>query len=362
MRVKSAATRALVVAATMALFVGSVLVGSSAARADVIAPAAGYGFAQGAPQLTMSAADLNRELDAVSKTRGEWLRVLINWSEIESTKGTYNWAVTDRVIKAARAHKLKVLSLVLSTPAWARRGGALAGMYAPPSNPASIAPFLKAFIKRYPDVTRHEIWNEPNLPAFWGLYPANPTEYTALLKASYTAIKAVQPSSTVVAAGMSPGAGAVDFVTKMYAAGAKNYFNATAMHAYVFPKGINSKPNGWSETQQVRSVMTSNGDAGKKIWLTEMGAPTRPAAGTSGSSDFGLGSLGFGATDMVTQQEQATQIVDVLRAAGQSGYCGPAFLYSVRDQGTSSNNREDNFGALLTNDWQPKITATVLAK
>ena len=332
MRVKSAATRALVVAATMALFVGSVLVGSSAARADVIAPAAGYGFAQGAPQLTMSAADLNRELDAVSKTRGEWLRVLINWSEIESTKGTYNWAVTDRVIKAARAHKLKVLSLVLSTPAWARRGGALAGMYAPPSNPASIAPFLKAFIKRYPDVTRHEIWNEPNLPAFWGLYPANPTEYTALLKASYTAIKAVQPSSTVVAAGMSPGAGAVDFVTKMYAAGAKGSFDAAAAHPYVFPGGLAADSNnGWSDVLRMHDVMVANGDGGKKIWATEYGEPN----------------------SAVDEATQADYIRDFLAKWRTLPYAGPSYIYTTRDRVTGSSNPEESIG-VYRSDWTPK--------
>ncbi|WP_353507205.1 hypothetical protein [Gordonia sp. ABSL1-1] len=145
-------------------------------------------------------------------------------------------------------------------------------------------------------------------------------------------------------------------MTKMYAAGAKGHFDAAGMHPYVFPKGIASTPNGWTETQQIRAVMVANGDSAKTIWLTEMGAPTIPSSGGSGTS-----SLGFGAGEMVTQQQQATQIVDVLGAAARSGYCGPAFIYSVRDSGTAANNREDNFGALLTHDWQPKVAASVLA-
>lgn len=332
------------------------------ARADVVAPAAGYGFSQGAAQLFLSEVDLNRELDAVSETGGEWLRVMVDWSSVEKTKDTYDWTITDRVIGAARSHGLKVLSIVSTTPTWARRGGALGATYAPPSNPATLGEFMRAFIHRYPDVTHHEIWNEPNLPIFWGAL-ANPAEYTALLKGAYTAIKEVQPSSTVVAAGLSPGAGAVDFITRMYTAGAKGYFDATAMHPYVFSKGIDSTPNGWTETQQIRSVMVANGDAAKKIWLTEMGAPTYPDVDNSPAGSSGGGGLpGFGAGDMVSQQEQADQIVDVLGAAARSGYCGPAFIYSVRDWGTSANNREDNFGALLTNDWQPKLAASVLAR
>ncbi|GEE00912.1 hypothetical protein nbrc107696_13580 [Gordonia spumicola] len=334
----------------------------SPARAAVEAPADGYGFAQGAAQIQMSAADLNRELDAVSATKGEWLRVMIDWASIERTKGVYDWTIPDRVIGAARSHHLKVLSLVLTTPSWARRGGALGGMYAPPADPAAIGPFYRALIGRYPDVTRHEVWNEPNLQAFWGMYQPNAAEYTALLKASYTAIKAVQPSGTVVAGGLSPDAGAANFVKGMYAAGAKGFFDAAAMHPYVFPKGIDVTPNGWSELKDIRSVMVASGDADKKIWLTEMGAATINPTGDTGSSSGSLGSIGFGADQMVTQQEQAAEIVDVLRAAARSGYCGPAFIYSVRDYGTAANNREDNFGALLTHDWKPKYTASVLAE
>lgn len=354
--------RATVVVASVAMFLASILVGPARARADVVAPAGGYGFSQGAAQLFLSAADLNRELEAVAETKGEWLRVMVDWSSIEKTKGTYDWTIPDRVIEAAHAHHLKVLSIVLSTPTWARRGGSLGAPYAPPSDPATLGAFMGAFIERYPDVTHHEIWNEPNLLTFWGAL-ANPAEYTALLKGAYTAIKKVQPSSTVVAAGLSPGAGAVDFIKGMYAAGAKVYFDAAAMHPYVFPSGIDATPNGWTETQQIRSVMESNGDAAKKIWLTEMGAPTNPGTVSSSAVSLGIGGLfGLGASAMVSQQEQADQIVDVLGAAALSGYCGPAFIYSVRDWGTSANNREDNFGALLTNDWKPKVAASVLTK
>lgn len=145
----------------------------------------------------------------------------------------------------------------------------------------------------------------------------------------------------------------------MYEAGAKGFFDAAAMHPYVFPPGIAATPNGWTETEQICSVMVANGDGAKQIWLTETGAPTAPGPVGGGSS---TGSGGFGVADMVTQEQQAAQIVDVLGAAAASGYCGPAFIYSVRDWGTSPSNREDNFGALLTNDWQPKPGASVLAR
>ena len=341
------------ICAMVLVIVAGMVSGAPRAQASVLAPAAGYGFAQGSSPLTQSAATINRELDAVSRTGAGWLRVMVDWSTIERVRGQYDWSVPDRVIGAARRHHLRVLSNVLTTPQWAR-GSAPLGIYAPPADPAALGRFMKAFIGRYPDVTDHEIWNEPNLPLFWGAQAPDPVRYTALLRAAYVAIKAVQPNSTVVAAGLSPGAGATGFVAAMYAAGAQRFFDALAMHPYVFPGGITATPNGWTEVGGIRAVMMRHGDARKKIWLTEIGAPTLPAGGTA--------PIGFGVTDMVTQRAQARQITDVLAAAARTGYCGPAFIYSVRDAGTSPANREDHFGALLTIDWKPKYAATVLRR
>jgi hypothetical protein len=41
----------------------------------------------------------------------------------------------------------------------------------------------------------------------------------------------------------------------------------------------------------------------------------------------------------------------------------PAFIFSVRDVNTADqDNEQDNFGALRTSDWQPKVAARVLAR
>jgi hypothetical protein len=89
-----------------------------------------------------------------------------------------------------------------------------------------------------------------------------------------------------------------------------------------------------------------NGDADKKIWMTEFGAPTSEPSAAG-----------------VSQEEQAKQITDVLAKASQSGFSGPAFIYSIRDENTAiRDNDYYNWGALLTSDWQPKFTSTVLGK
>lgn len=325
------------------------LAGCRAAPAPVVAPPGGYGFAVGASQIWMSPADADRELDAVAKTGAQWIRVHIDWQHVEPVRGRYDWGYADHWINGARQRGLKVLGLLVNSPEWARQPGA--PMYAPPVDAADFARFVDAVVRRYQArISDWEVWNEPNLPRFLGYADSRPARYVALLKAAHEAIKTVQPHGVVVAAGLSPAVGVdapPNFVNDMYVAGAKGYFDALAMHPYVYPGGIAADPfNGWSDVARVHDVMTTHGDGNLLIWMTELGAPT------AANTDEG-----------VSQQEQARQIVDVLAGVTASGYSGPAFVYSIRDiDSNDPDDVQDNFGALLTTDFQDKFAASVLAK
>jgi hypothetical protein len=296
----------------------------------------------------LGAPDVNRELDAVAKTGASWLRVLIPWNRVEGVRGQYDWGQTDLVVDAARARNLRVLGVLAFTPDWAKPAGT--SFTAPPDDAAAYAGFAAAAATRYTArVSDWQLWNEPNLPLFFGSTPHNAPKYAELVKAAYPAIKAAQPGSTVVLAGLSRLRGdesPPSFLAQMYALGAKGSFDAAAAHPYVFPTGLWANPdNGWSDVAAMHDVMMANGDGAKKIWMTEFGAPTCDCAGG------------------VSPWEQAKQITDVLAAAAATGYSGPAFIYAIRD--TDSANRgdqESNFGALLTSDWQPKLTAGVLSR
>ena len=317
-----------------------------------IVPADGYGFGQGGAPVFLSFEDTNRELDAVALTGASWLRVLVDWSNIEKQRGEFNWGWLDNLVNNARMRHLKILGVIGYTPQWARpQGSANLWWTAPPSNPADFAAFCATVVRHYGDrISNWEIWNEPNLPIFFGFTNNKAQKYTEVLKAAYLAIKAAQPGSIVLSAGLSRLNG-VDsppgFLQQMYEYGAAGFFDAAAAHPYVFPGGLAADPtNGWSDVGRMYDVMVSNGDGNKKIWLTEMGAPT---------CDCPVYKL--------SQEEQATQILEVMTAAAQTPYIGPAFIYSIRDLDTNRRrSREDNLGALLTSDWQPKFTASVLAR
>jgi len=315
----------------------------------LVVPKEGYGFSVGGPMTWMSHSDADRELDAAARAGATWIRVLISWDRVEPMPGAFDWGYVDHWINGTRARGMKVLGVIAYTPDWARVPGS--DYTAPPTDPAVFASFARTVAQRYGDrVSDWEIWNEPNVPYFFGHLEERAAPYTALLKAAYPAIKSVQPHSTVVVGGMSRASGPDAppvFISAMYALDAKGSFDALAMHPYVTPTGLAADAfNGWSDVERVRQIMVDNGDGGKKIWMTEFGAPTsEPSAGG------------------VSQEEQAKQITDVLAKAAMSGFSGPAFIYSIRDEDTAiRDNDYYNWGALLTSDWQPKVTANVLQK
>ncbi|MEZ0054191.1 hypothetical protein ABIA30_005231 [Mycobacterium sp. MAA66] len=338
--------------AVMLTLVAALISVTSAPANAVVAPADGYGFANGSAWVTNSAADSNRELDAVAKTGASWIRLPIDWGTVEMTKGQYNWGYVDNLVNSAQSHGLRILGWIGYTPIWARTEGAqLLFPSSPPRDMAAWGRFVTAAAQRYAGrINSWEIWNEPNLPLFMGFISNKPQHYVDIIKTAYPAIKSVAPGATVVAAGLSPLDGQDSppgFLQQLYDAGIGGYFDAAAAHPYVFPGGLAAdSQNGWSDVGRMHDIMAAHGDGGKKIWLTEMGAATSVGDGQG-----------------VSQQEQAKEITDVLAAAAATPYVGPAFIYSVRDTNSANTgDRESCFGALLTTDWQPKLSASVLAR
>lgn len=326
--------------AVLALTVSAHPVGA----APVAAPSAGFGFSMYGGDVQLSPAELDREFSAVSKTSATWVRVILDAFRIEPADGQFDWSYADLVIAAATAHNLRVLVTLSFSPTWALPPGS--EWSAPPERTADFTDFVSATVARYGDrVTSWEIWNEPNQQRFFTFGGDVAARYVDILRASYTAIKAAQPSSTVITGGLSR-AGEIpppDFFEQLYEHGAQGYFDAAAMHPYVSLEGLAADPyHGWSDVGRVHDIMAAHGDGDKRIWLTELGAPT--------IAD-GRG---------VSQDEQAKQILDVLGAAANTAYSGPAFIFTIRDQPAGAVNPEYSYGALLTTDWAPKLAAGVL--
>jgi len=78
-----------------------------------------------------------------------------------------------------------------------------------PAAPGQYAAFLAHLARTFPTVKDFVVGNEPNQPRFWqpqfrrGV-AVSPTAYYSLLARSYDALKAVDPSITVIGVGLSP--------------------------------------------------------------------------------------------------------------------------------------------------------------
>ena len=277
-----------------------------------------------------------------------WIRIDINWAQIQyAGQGTYYWTAIDAAVQHAEAAGLQVLGTIAYTPTWARPAGQ-SSMYNP--DPSQYAGFASAAVAHYSAMGVHtyEIWNEENISGFWHPAP-NPATYTTLLKAAYPAIKAADPTATVVLGGMSPAAtdgtdySPPDFLAAIYADGGHGYFDAVGIHPYCIP-AYPGDAQSWSPWYQMygtptnlRSLMVANGDGGKLIWGTEFGAPTNGPAGST----------------FVSQATQAAMITRAYQLWSTYSWAGPLFVYDGRDMGTSTSTSQNFFG-LSNYDFSPK--------
>lgn len=193
------------------------------------------------------------------------------WAKIEPEPGVYDWTLPDSIIRHAAERGLRVLLMAYTAPTWA--SGASEGdenwFSTPPIDPADYGAFAGKLAERYgtggtfwaenPDLTETplagiEIWNEQNASVFWGSQQPDAAHYTGMLQSAYTAIKAEDPSITVVVGGLASVGGYDDadcdgtpdggviadrvnpvrYLEQAYAAGAQGYFDAVGWHPYVF--------------------------------------------------------------------------------------------------------------------------------
>ena len=225
-----------------------------------------------------------------------------------------------------------------------------------PADPGEFGRFAGDVADRYSDsVTHWEIWNEPNLTAFFTPQP-DVGAYADLLVAASDAIRNVDPGTVVITGGLSPGTdngsdiAPTTFLTELYDEGVSPAFDVVGMHPYSYPAlpsdASTSDWNSFYRMREMRTVMVERGDSDKPIWATEFGAPTGTDA------------------DAVGPTEQADILRDGITEQRALGFVDKLFVYSLFDRGTEVADREQNFGVLahdgaLKPAWDVLRTAAV---
>jgi hypothetical protein len=235
------------------------------------------------------------------------IRIPISWGGVQpkpSAGATLEWTGVDRAVRGAAQAGIDILPFVYGAPTWAVPDAAVPGSHGTATAPGNLpaagsageawAAFLQLVVARYgpngafwPEnpgiaprpIRTWQIWNEENFKYF--VVRPSPGEYGKLVKISSTAIKSVDPGAKILLGGLfarpkeaeykvkPPQAYfASDFLTKMYrrTPGIKSKFDAVALHPYT-----TDYRNLAPDIEEVRAVLKANGDAGKGLWVTELG-------------------------------------------------------------------------------------------
>ncbi|MBO9310496.1 MAG: hypothetical protein J7551_12020, partial [Chloroflexi bacterium] len=237
-----------------------------------------------------TAEELPRQVAAIAKAGFIWVRQPFYWAEIEAERGVFDFSRYDPIVAAVAAQpSLRLVAVLESTPAWARRREASGHFFAPPANMEHFAHFARTLAARYADqIDFYQIWDEPNLQERWGGLDPQPAAYAAMLAAAYPAIKANDLNATVIAAGLAPtveqgprNISDLSYLRALYAYGANQYFDAAAGKPY----GFNSSPEdrtvdanvlNFSRLILLREVMQQHGDGHKALWASHFGWNSLP--------------------------------------------------------------------------------------
>ena len=300
-----------------------------------------------------------------------WLTQQVRWDGLQPTPTTtINWSQLDMAANAASADGIKMMFSVVAAPSWAAVPN---GHF--PKDPAVFATFLTEMAKHFKGrVQAYEIWNEENFATEVGPGHISPGQYVELLKGSYAALKAVDPTLTVVSGAPTPtGVNnpniAMDdatYLQQMYAydnGAVKGYFDVLGAHpeGYANPPeetmANHTQPNFsnhpsffFRRMEDYRAIMVQAGDGAKKIWATETGYDSNPKAPAGYEYARGL-----------SEQQQADYLVRSIKYARANWpWMGVMFIWNLNFQAVVPQTDEKWGFGVLRSDYSPRPAYTAL--
>jgi GH35 family endo-1,4-beta-xylanase len=232
---------------------------------------------------------IQRTFEMAREMGASWVVEYFLWASTEPQPGVYDWSHADLVVDHAVNQGLTVIARLGYVPEWARPAKT-SHLYLDEAGYPAFADFVAAFARHFRGRVRYIIiWNEPNLSQEWGYRAPDPAAYTELLRQSYLAAKAADPDVQILGGALAPtlappgsewAMNDLDYLQGMYDAGAADYFDVLAVHAYgwTFDADEPASPDvvNFGRVELARAVMARNGDAAKHIMITEGGWNDHP--------------------------------------------------------------------------------------
>jgi hypothetical protein len=298
------------------------------------------------------------------------IRIPLVWSAVQQQRGgPFDWSGVDSSIDGAARAGIEVLPFLTGAPKWAV---AMNHRYRSPENlPVRTATqrsgwstFVREAVARYgptgsfwsenPTVPRRpirtwQIWNEPNFMYF--VAKPNPAEYGKLVKLSFSTIRGVDPGAKLILAGLfaRPSEAtlkrkpplayfAAEFLDRLYRTtpGIKSKFQGYAIHPYT---ATYKRLEPYIE--EIRDVLKEHHDAGKGLWLTEVGWSSEPP---SKKNSFAKGPGG-----QATQLKGAFRVIE---SRARKWHVQRVYWFSIDDQKGSCNFCDGS--GLFAKGFKPK--------
>ena len=300
---------------------------------------------------------IRRTLEMVREMGASWIVEYFPWAYFEPQPGRYEWTHADLVVDHALAQGLTVIARLGFVPQWARPKDTTS-LYLAEENYPAFARFVGRFVRHFAGRVRYVIlWNEPNLSLEWGYRPVDPASYVRMLEVGYREAKAANPDVVVLAGALAPtlappgsewGMDDLTYLQAMYDAGAKDHFDALAVHAYgwTFPADAPPSPDAvnFRRTELLRQVMVANGDGEKEVFITECGWNDHPRW-----------------TKAVRPAQRIAYTLEaVQRATDQWEWCRAIVLWAFRYP-RAAQTYQDYF-TLVSVDFRPKPIYSELQK
>ena len=208
-----------------------------------------------------------------------WVRVDLRWYLVEPhgpsvASGRGDWSEMDAIVRAADRHGLQLLPIVGYSPAWTTDEDE---HWAYP-DAAPFETFFAAALRRYPQITAWELWNEPNFGVFAKPHP-DPAGFVGLLRSAARVRAQVSSSARLISGGLAPGVeiDIIDWVDEMARLGGLELIDGLGVHPYsaVAP----DEPRAWMmRLERLHERLAFLGRPDLPLWLTEYGAPASAAA------------------------------------------------------------------------------------
>jgi hypothetical protein len=185
----------------------------------------------------------------------------VDWHEIATSRGNYNWSNFDMWMTLAQQHNVDVTYTFGRVPSWANGGQ---GTSVPMTNMQDWDDFVKAVATRAAGRVKYwEIWNEPNDTHFW---TGNVATLVTMAQHAAQIIKSIDPNAVILTPSPTWTSTSPDqWMTQYLQAGGGQYADVIAFHGYVnaSPESIDSL------AANMRQVMSANGQSSKPLWDTE---------------------------------------------------------------------------------------------